>query len=64
MKTKHEIEIMRQQAYTEQLKAKDRRLVGVVDPHAADVEAAIAFAEGVEAGLLWATGDIRDPFKS
>lgn len=57
-KTQKQKRDMARRARVEELKANDRRLVS-----GADTKPAAEFAAGVEAGLLWALGDIGDiPF--
>jgi hypothetical protein len=51
MKDQQTVEQMREQAYREQFMAKDRE----------DYEAK-AYAEGVEAALVWALGHAGNPF--
>lgn len=60
MKARHDIETMRETAYAKSLEADDRLRVGLVEPDTADRDR--AYAQGVEAGLLWALNDAGSPF--
>lgn len=60
MKDKHEIEAMRETAYAKSLEAVDKLNAGLVNPIVAD--RGRSFAEGVEAGLLWALSYAGSPF--
>jgi len=60
VKATNEIITMRETAYAKQLEAEDRHRIGLIEPGV--YERAHAFAEGVEAGLLWALGHAGSPF--
>lgn len=58
MKDFNDIEKMRKAAFVEQLKAQDLALLGGPRRHQRDRD----YAEGVEAGLLWAMDFAGNPF--